>query len=785
MIGINKYPDELVSNETKKSFAFGQEYAAAIWSDWEAPYYSQRANYKELREYALGTENIDICKQKMKRKFIKEEHLLVDWNNRLKLMPQLLRNFYNSVDMNEFSPMVRAIDPSAMEIRNNRKNEKLKLFYAKEFIQKNAEMAGGDSIIPLNDVPQSKEQIDLEEETAKPLRVERGEEKAIQFVMLENSFNTTQDQALKDSVELNIMVSKVYTDPVEGIKIDYVNPDDFIFKKSANNPYHTESNYFAQVKDITIGQFKNIAAASGLKFTDDEIRKIAKISDRQQINEKVKIKVLFYTFKTFFQKVYKKKINREKNTISLIDRSDDVGTDQEYNPKYTSDKSEKILDNYDVWFEGIICLDDKNTIIQHKLVNNLAEYKGKIIPPFLVCTPRKVSFIEENKELIDSIKELRYRIIHHRNTLKGTVTDIDPDMIASLSFGEEKIPPKDVLSLYFTQWISFTKRRDDDGDFINPSRGISEVPVGIPQSLYALTEQFVSEVQLLYQAFGAYQNDQARPDPKTLTDLEAYRLSDNTGMRDYIKHLFNWSLMNMQVVSSRINDAFEWPHIKQKFIDNIGLDDVNALEQYRNDRKDHFFALFLDYAPTKQERSLMMQNLNAYVSQGTLDPLDAIEIMSIKNIRTAMATMRLRLQDKQSKMNDFELQKIRENQSVTITSTQVANEEKRKTQQQEYELRAQEKALEFEREAFLLQKQGEIKIQEASLRENNKQALEEFRNRFNVELTEFKKREDAKLRNQIQDKSVKNQEQLIKLRKGEINSINQDSDFEEVNLNNL
>ena len=783
MISINKYPDELVSNETKKTFSFAREYASAIWSEWESRLSTENKNYDVLRKYATGQQSIDICKKKMRRKFIKEEHLLVDWDNRIKLMPQLLRNFYNSIDMNEFSPIIRAIDPVALEIKNTRKDDKLKLLYAKDFIQKNTEEAGGIAPIPLDTVPQSKEQVELEEETAKPLRVERGEEKAIEFIMLENNFKEIQTLALKDAVELNICVSKVSTDPIEGIIIEHISPFNFIYKKS-NKKYHNDSPYFARVKYITVGQFKNIAKASGLSFTDDEIRKIAKISDRTNISQNTNIKVLEYAFKTHFIDVYKKTVNPKTNTTTLKDRSADVGTEREYNPKEKSYKSEKITETYDVWFEGIMCLDDNNTIIQHQLVKNLAEYKGKIVPPFVVCTPREVSFVEENKELIDSIQELRYRIIHHRNTLKGIITEIDPDTIANLSFGDEKIPPREVLSLYFTQYVAFRKNRDEDGEpLLNQSRAISEIPTGIPQSLIALMEQFVAEVQMLYQAFGTLANEQQRPDPKTQTGMEMYRLSDNTAMRDYVDCLFTWSLTNLQIASARLNDAFEFKNVKQKFIDNIGLEDVNALEQYKSDRKDHYFTLYLDYIPTKEEKAMLYQNINSYVEQGLLDPLDAIEIRRIRNLRTALATLRLRLQQKQKNANDFELQKIRENQNSTITATQVANEEKRKTEQLTFQLRAQEKEAEFQREAFLLQKDGEIKIQVAGMQSDNKQAVEQFRARFTADQNAFKKAEDAKLRNEIQDKSAKTQEQLIKLRKGEIDSIDQNEN--PVNLSEL
>ena len=116
MTSINNFPDELVSNEKKKSFDFAKEFVSAIWGEWEQKYHTRKKQFKELREYALGKQDVADCKKAIKRKFIKEEFLNIDWDDKIKVLPQMLRNYKNSINMSEFSPLVRAIDYSAMEI---------------------------------------------------------------------------------------------------------------------------------------------------------------------------------------------------------------------------------------------------------------------------------------------------------------------------------------------------------------------------------------------------------------------------------------------------------------------------------------------------------------------------------------------------------------------------------------------------------------------------------------------------------------------------------------------
>lgn len=273
-IGINQFPDELVSNETKNPSSLPRNISRAIWGNWSGRYIDKCDMHDTIEAYARGEHSIERIEGNITNngKLIKKEFLRYDRKDRVKILPQMLREFYNSVDMSQFVPVVRAIDPSAMEIKQERKNEKMKLFLAKDFIQEAAALNGGQSPIPLDQIPQSKEQIQLEEETAKPLRVERGELKALDFITMMNDFNIQQKQFIQDVVKHNLMAAKVETDPNEGIKIERIPPRDFIAGKG-NDMFFRDSPYFGMVKEITVGMFKNIAAESGLKFADKEIKK--------------------------------------------------------------------------------------------------------------------------------------------------------------------------------------------------------------------------------------------------------------------------------------------------------------------------------------------------------------------------------------------------------------------------------------------------------------------------------------------------------------------------------
>jgi len=789
MINSYNYPNELVSNEEKDSFDFGKKYAEAIWSEWANKLDRNKQTFKENRLYAVGKQPIDRCKKNIKRRYISDEFLHIDWEDKLNLLPRLLRKVYNSVDMKEFSPSVYALDPTAREEKSARKNEKMDLFYAKDFIQQMAQINGGFTDIPAEQIPESQEQVELEELTEQPLSIETAEELVLQSVSHENKFNSTQKKALKDAVECGLAVAAVETCKVEGIKIRWVRPENFIHSKT-NDPYFSDCSYFGEERLITISQIKNIAKASKITLTDDDIQKMVNATIADDIDDnKTLIRVLYYNFETFHQSVFKKKVDRKTNAVKIIDRTSDIGTPKEYkpDPNYKSDVSEKIDSNWNVWYEGIMVLSGERKVIRHRLMDNMPEYKGNILPPYIPFAPRITdegynSIVEEVKGRVDSIQELRYRILHQRNKLRGIISEIDPDMIANISLGNKKLTPEEVLSFYFSLDIAFRKTLDEDGEPTQGNRALSEIPTGIPYALQALMIQFVEDIKLLDESFGYLGFDQAKPDNKTLFDVEPYRLSDNTQMKDYSDALHTWSILVFQVVSSRINDIFKWSNIRDKYIDMIGTDDVEILEKYKN-RSSHYFGIYQDYVPTRQERMALIQNINTYVTQGVIDPLDGEEILNIRNKKVALRTLRLKIDKRKKENQDLEMQKIQEANNGNIQASRISNEEKRITIQLEADLKLRQKEIDFNSQMKILEAEGLLKLQTEQERTSFKARLEQMRMEFEATQTQYKKDRDEEIRIKGINESANDQEKLIKLRRGEISDI-RESEVPEMSLSN-
>jgi hypothetical protein len=117
----NNFPSESAPNSEKAKPEYGREYGIAIWGEWEGKYFKRKEKFLEQREYAVGKQKIDSCKNNITNGYTKLEFLNVDWEDKLNLLPRLLRKVYNAVDMKEFIPSAYAIDPTAKKQKTSLK----------------------------------------------------------------------------------------------------------------------------------------------------------------------------------------------------------------------------------------------------------------------------------------------------------------------------------------------------------------------------------------------------------------------------------------------------------------------------------------------------------------------------------------------------------------------------------------------------------------------------------------------------------------------------------------
>ena len=238
------------------------------------------------------------------RKWLEDEIIRLGHStkDRAKLIAKdQLNKVINSVNMKEFTANVSAIDPTARLEKQNRKNEKLKLLYSKDFFQK-IQQAGGEIPIPLDDMPESEQQIELEE-LRKPLDIEKAEELAILGIFKDNMFEETQHRAFNDALVCGIGWCRPYLDPIEGVRLKYVDAENMFHSKS-NDRFLRDVVYFGEFDSLTVSDIKKISSRNNIVITDEQIQEwLGDVA----YNPDAVINVIRYAFKTFHKDVYKVK----------------------------------------------------------------------------------------------------------------------------------------------------------------------------------------------------------------------------------------------------------------------------------------------------------------------------------------------------------------------------------------------------------------------------------------------------------------------------------------------
>jgi len=93
----------------------------------------------------------------------------------------------------------------------------------------------------------------------------------------------------------------------------------------------------------------------------------------------------------------------------------------------------------------------------------------------------------------------------------------------------------------------------------------------------------------------------------------------------------------------------------------------------------HEFGIFIQDAPLEYERQQLIQELNIRDSQGLIEPEDKILVMSCRNLKQAAMVLAYKIKKRREKMQEYELQKIREASQGNAMAVQTAEQEKRIT----------------------------------------------------------------------------------------------------------
>lgn len=673
-----RFPNENISNTEKDDYKFGQKVGEVIASQWFADNRFTKRNkwIDKMRAFARGEHDMEYQMKLLCGKFqTHSDYAGVDFKRKLKVLPKFMNLLINNLDNDVFSPKVYALDPTALEKKKKVRKTKLGLMMAKNVgaLDEMQRINPSFEFDPDN-IEDDMEEIDLNMNLFYKEPIEKSEELFIKAVLLDNHYSRIRKRAIKDGVTTGFMGLKLWTHPRDGIQISYVNSRNAVWDKTTD-PYFQDCKYMGEVVEM------NIDDALELSEIDLTVEEIKKLKSANPLEEN-KVKVCYFAFKTTNEKIYKKKhfTKDGRKIFKMIDK-----TKEGFKPGEHS-TSERIVDEYQVWYHGIMIVGGINKVISYNKVQNMAEYKGKVLPPFIFHAPemdedgKLHSMVERTTNIIESLQFVEIKIQQLTSELRPNVIDINLDsMIENASNPKVKMSVEEQTALFLLKGVRYSKSVDEDGNPIY-QKSIREEAPAANHSLERLGNEAARLLNQLRNVLGYNEfTDGSTPHPKSLNKVaEMARLSSNLSIKHYVDAVIELDVMVWENITSRLNDIFKYSDVKKKYISMIGDDDIKQLNELK-DRSIHYFGVFAEPVPKQEEISNFNEMVSLAYKEGTLGLEDVSVLERIKDIRVAEMLFRIRRKKYIKSKEKQDMMKIMANADANAKSSEKAESFKQQT----------------------------------------------------------------------------------------------------------
>ena len=288
------FPDPLAPFEEKVSKEYGLQYAKAIEGQWGNPdsatsgIGSKKSVFSRNRDYANGTQDTSIYKQMLNAldPTSGDGSLMnLDFTS-VPILPKFVRIVVNKILSRNPYPNLEAVDPLSSSEKNQKKNRIKNQVAIRPELQELKKMTG--KVIVGDDpdtLPETMEEAEILFDTNIKTDAEVSAQIATNMTLSWNNFeDSTFRRCVNDLASIGMSVVKRTNDPNYGIKLDYVDPANFIHSHT-DDPNLDDIVYAGHVKQIPIQELKRISEGA---LTELDLQQITKKAKRTSSNYSAK-----------------------------------------------------------------------------------------------------------------------------------------------------------------------------------------------------------------------------------------------------------------------------------------------------------------------------------------------------------------------------------------------------------------------------------------------------------------------------------------------------------------
>ena len=682
------FPSQVASDMEKMSPEYGLKVAKAIEDEWfkrdgvTYRFASNQDTFNKLRLYARGEQSVQKYKDELS---INGDlsYLNLDWKP-VPIIPKFVDIVVNGIAERVYDIKAYSQDPFGVSKRTAYM-EDLMIDMKNKDLNEYTQAAFGVNIIqtPEEQLPDSKEELELHMQLSYKQAVEIAEEQAISTIMNGNKYELTRKRFYRDLTVLGIGAVKNSFTTSEGVKIDYVNPANLVYSYT-ENPYFDDVYYVGEVKTIPVNelvkQFPDLTQGELEEIAGQSLRKTGHYTSSMQFDEldKNMVQVLYFNWKTYAKEIYKvKETASGAAKIIVKDESFDPVMDMELEQRFG-----KLEKQIEVLYEGAMIL-GTDKLIKWELAKNMLRPKSdytKVKMNYNIVAPRMYkgkieSLVGRITGFADMIQITHLKL---QQVLSRMVPDgiyMDADGLAEIDLGNgTNYNPQEALNMFFQTGSIIGRSMTSEGD-MNPGKiPIQEIQSGAGGAkLQSLIQTYNYYLQMIRDVTGLNEaRDASTPDAKSLVGVQKIAAANsNTATRHILQAGLFLTAETAEGVSLRISDIIEYSPTKEAFIQQIGSHNVATLEEMANLHL-YDFGIFIELEPDEEEKQLLENNIQMALTQQSIELEDAVDLRMIKNVKLANQLLKIRRKKKQKKDQEIQQQNIEAQAKANAEAQQVA-----------------------------------------------------------------------------------------------------------------
>ena len=688
---MRNFPNQVVSDVEKISFEYGLKVAQAIEGEWfdgeshTSRYNNSRNDFHNLRLYARGEQSIQKYKDELS---INGDlsYLNLDWKP-VPIISKFVDIVVNGIaertyDIKAYSQDQYGVSKRTQymdSIMEDMRTKELKTFVQEKF---------GMDLFKNNPIllPDSQEELDLHMQLNYKQAVEIAEEQALNVLFEGSKYELIKKRFYHDLTVLGIGAVKTSFNTSEGVVIDYVDPAKLVYSHT-DSPYFEDIYYVGEIKTIPINevikQFPHLSSEDLEEITKSN-RPNRNSRSRIDNEDKNKVDILYFNYKTYMNEVYKL-----KESASGGEKA--IGKDDSFNPEENENFSKESR-KMECLYDGALVLGTKK-LLRWEMAKNMMRPKSdftKVKMNYAICAPRMYegridSLVKRITGFADMIQLTHLKLQQVMSRMVPDGVYLDADGLAEIDLGNgTNYSPQEALNMFFQTGSVIGRSFTSEGD-MNPGKiPIQEITSGSGgQKLQSLIGNYNYYLQMIRDCTGLNEaRDAANPDPKSLVGVQKMAAANsNTATRHILQGGLFLTSEVAECLSLRISDIIEYSPTKEAFIQSIGAHNVATLTEM-SELHLYDFGIFIELTPDDEEKMMLENNIQVALSQQNIELEDAIDLREIKNIKLANQVLKIRRKKKIARDQKIQQENIQAQSQANIQQQQASAELEMQKQQQ-------------------------------------------------------------------------------------------------------